>query len=69
LRRLEEAIAPARRALELDPTLTHIHEWLADLYLKLGREADRERELAIFRRKQALFPELGKGLSRDSAGP
>jgi hypothetical protein len=69
LRRLEEAIAPARRALELDPTLTHIHEWLADLYLKLGREVDRERELAIFRRKQALFPELGKGLSLDSAGP
>ena len=57
LQRLDDAIAPARRALELDPTLTHIHEWLADIYLKLGRAEDRERELALLRRKQALLPE------------
>lgn len=66
LRRLDDAIAPARRALELDPTLTHIHEWLADIYLKLGRADDRERELAILRRKQALLPESGENAS---AGP
>ncbi len=57
LQRLEEAIVPAKRALELDPTLTHIHEWLADLYQKLGREEDRQRELALLKRKRALLPE------------
>jgi Flp pilus assembly protein TadD len=61
LRRLEDAIPPAQRALELDPTMTHVHEWLADIYLKLDRPMERERELAILRRKRALLPDSGDG--------
>ena len=55
LGRREEGAAAAERALELDPTLTQVREWLIDVYGRLGKTELRDEQRRLLERtKQAL---------------
>ncbi|HEX6986002.1 MAG TPA: cytochrome c3 family protein [Planctomycetaceae bacterium] len=64
LGRASEGIASAERALELNPTLIPVREWLADAYRAVGRiEEQREQEEIVRRMRSARVP------ARSGRGP
>lgn len=48
------AIKSAEKALELDPTLTHVREWLVDAYRTTKQEENRQEELRLIQRIKAV---------------
>ena len=56
LGRLDEGIAAAERALELNPTLVPVREWLASALRKAGREAEADEQQQILRRMHGARP-------------
>lgn len=44
----EPAIKAALRCLELNPTISHVHNWLAEMYQKTGRPALSERHRKLY---------------------
>lgn len=54
----EAAVAAVQRAAALNPGLIPLHEWLAEHYGRLGRDADRLKEEALIRRlRTSRIPE------------
>jgi tetratricopeptide (TPR) repeat protein len=43
LNRLTEALRAAERGIALDPSRPHYHDWLADMYRRMGRTEDGRR--------------------------
>ncbi|MFO0871457.1 MAG: tetratricopeptide repeat protein [Pirellulales bacterium] len=51
----EEGISAAQRALDADPTLTQVRQWLADTHARLGNNKDSQTHRSIADRMQAAF--------------
>lgn len=49
LRRFDEGIALARKAIEMFPADSQLHQWLGGAYRSVGRESDAEHHQRLFR--------------------
>lgn len=57
----------AEHALELNPTLIPLHNWLEQAYQELGKPADAERHRQLFQRFNALLPSADRPPPPDSS--
>lgn len=51
-----ESAKAAERALELNPTLVPLHDWLGNAYRQIGNAAESERHRQLFQRLQRRLP-------------
>lgn len=57
----------AEHALELNPTLIPLHNWLEQAYRELGKPAESERHRQLFERLNALIPTSDRPPPQDSS--
>ncbi len=55
---LRRACISAEKALELDPTLIQVRQWLVEAYDRLGEEQKKQAQLDILRRMREVQPNL-----------
>ncbi|GIW94123.1 MAG: hypothetical protein KatS3mg110_2164 [Pirellulaceae bacterium] len=55
---LSRACVSAERALELDPTLVQVRQWLVEAYDQLGEIDKKQQQLEILRRMREVQPSL-----------
>jgi hypothetical protein len=68
LGRDEEALASARRALEFNPTLLPVREWLVNACRRSGRDAEADEQAVIINRMQTpRLPPVAKPIDNRSA--
>ncbi len=63
----QAGIAAAERALELNPTLVPLHDWLAHVYEENGQPAESERHRKMHERMQQLLSKPNKSSPSDSS--
>ncbi|MBW3599210.1 MAG: hypothetical protein KY475_18310, partial [Planctomycetes bacterium] len=57
---LKGAATEAERALEVNPTLTELRQWLVELYRHLGREASAKRHQSLLKKLSAAQDGAGR---------
>ncbi|TXT17097.1 MAG: hypothetical protein FD138_4633 [Planctomycetota bacterium] len=61
-----KSVSVAEHALELNPTLTPLHNWLARAYQQLGKPDESERHRQLFHKIEKQLPSTQPPTTDDS---